>query len=339
MKQYGWGILGPGSIATRFMNDLPRCPQARLAAVASRDPEKARAFAGKYHFAASYGSYGELLQDPAVDIVYIAVPHPQHHDLAIQALQAGKAVLCEKPVALNADQIRDMVACAERSRTFFMEAMWTRFFPVNQRIRQMIGSGELGAVTLLEVDFGFGSWNHGKVANPQARLFAPELAGGSLLDVGVYCVSYATWMKGAQPVQIKALDSKVETGVDGMTAALFRFADGSMAVLRSSVVQATRQVAMIYCEKATIEVPDFWHPSRAVVRYHDNRPDEVIDIPFDTDGATGFQYEAEAVMACMDKGLTQSPDLTWQQSIEIMELLDAIRGETGLTIPSEKEDV
>jgi len=335
MKQYGWGILGPGSIATRFMNDLVRCPQAKLAAVASRDTEKAHAFAERYGFTSSYGSYQEMLADPAVDIVYIAVPHPLHHSLAIAAMEAGKAVLCEKPVALHAAQMRDMAACAARNGTFFMEAMWTRFFPVNQRVHEILASGALGAVTLMEVDFGFGSWNAGKVTNPQARLFAPSLAGGSLLDVGVYCVSYATWMKGENPVQIKALDSKVETGVDGMTAALFRYADGGLAVLRSCIVQNTKQVATIYCEKGTIEVPDFWHPSRAVIQYREaGRSAEIIEMPFDTDGATGFQYEAEAVMQCLDQGLKESPVLTWQQSIEIMELLDSIREETGLSIPT-----
>ena len=335
MKQYGWGILGPGSIATRFLNDLVRCPQARLAAVASRDAEKARVFAEKYGFARSYGSYQEMLQDPAVDIVYVAVPHPLHHSLAMSAMEAGKAVLCEKPVALNAEQMRDMAACAARNKTFFMEAMWTRFFPVNQRIHEILNSGVLGAVTLMEVDFGFGSWNGGKVANPQARLFAPSLAGGSLLDVGVYCVSYATWMKGTLPVQIKALDSKVETGVDGMTAALFRYADGGLAVLRSCIVQNTKQTATLYCEKGTVEIPDFWHPSRAVIQYREaGKATEVIDMPYDAEGATGFQFEAEAVMSCLDQGRLESPVLTWQQSIEIMELLDRIREETGLSIPT-----
>ena len=336
MKQYGWGILGPGSIATRFMNDLVRCPQATLAAVASRDADKAKAFAERYGFSSSYGSYEALLADPAVDIVYIAVPHPLHHRWSIAAMEAGKAVLCEKPVALDAGQMRDMAACAARNGTFFMEAMWTRFFPVNQRIHEILSSGALGAITLLEADFGFGSWSGGKVANPQARLYAPSLAGGSLLDVGVYCVSYATWMKGALPVQIKALDSKVETGVDGMTAMLFRYADGGLAVLRSCIVQNTRQGATLYCEKGTVEIPDFWHPSRAVIRYREaGRADETIEMPYDADGATGFQFEAEAVMKCLDQGLTESPVLTWQQSIDIMMLLDGIREETGLSVPTE----
>ncbi len=336
MKQYGWGILGPGSIARRLMNDLPRCPQAVLAAVASRSPEKARAFADQYGFAASYGSCRELLADPAVDIAYIAVPHMLHQELAIQALEAGKAVLCEKPAAVNTAQLRAMIDCARQRKAFFMEAMWTRFFPVNQRVRQLLASGALGAVTLIEADFGFGSWNGGRAANPQSRIFAPELAGGSLLDVGVYCVSYVTWMKGAQPVDIKALSTKVDTGVDGMTAAIFQYADGAMAVLRSSVVQATRQAAMIYCEKGTIEVPDFYHPARAIVHYAEkDRPDELIAIPYQDNGGTGFNYEAAAVMACLDRGWTECPDMTWQQSLEVMELLDAIRREIGLRYPFE----
>lgn len=337
MKQYGWGIIGLGSIARRFMNDLPRCPQARLAAVASRSMEKAREFADEYHFERCYGSYDELLQDPAVDIVYLAVPHPLHQDLAIRAMEAGKAVLCEKPVSVSAVQARAMVDCARRNKTFFMEAMWTRFFPVNQRIKQLIGSGSLGAVTLIEVDFGFGNWNQGHVANPQSRLYAPELAGGSLLDVGVYCVSYATWLKGERPVRIKALATPLATGVDGITTCLFQYADGAMAVMHSSVVQNTRQEAKIYCEHGMIEVPAFWHPSRAAVHYQDSsRPDEVIEIPYQADGATGFNFEAEVVMACLDQGLTENPDMTWLQSIEVMELLDDIRGEIGLRFPFEQ---
>ncbi len=333
MKQYGWGILGPGAIATRFVNDLRHCPQARLAAVASRDADKAAHFAARHGFAGSHGSYEALLADPAVDVVYIAVPHPMHHRLAMAAMEAGKAVLCEKPVALNATQAREMVACAARNKVFFMEAMWTRFFPVNQRVQQLVAARALGDVTLMEIDFGFGQWQRGKVDNPNARLFSPALAGGSLLDVGVYCVSYATWLKGALPVEIKALDSKVETGVDGMTAALFRYADGAMAVLRSSIVQQTEQRAVIHCEHGTMEVPDFWHPSQAVVRHHDNQwPDERVEIPYDRDGATGFQYEAQTVMDCLDKGLLENPDMTWAQSVEIMTLLDMIREQTGLDV-------
>jgi len=336
MKKTGWGIIGPGGIAHRFLNDLPRCRQADLAAVASRSYDRARIFADQYHFRKSYGSYDEILSDPAVDIIYIATPHPQHHDLAIRCLKAGKAVLCEKPAAVHAAQIREMIDCARQNNVFFMEAMWTRFFPVNQRVKALIDSGALGAVTLIEADFGFGRWNAGKVDHPENRLYSLDLAGGSLLDVGVYCVSYATWLKGEKPAAVKALATKLETGVDGMTACLFQYADGTMAVLRSSISRTTRQTAMIYCEKATIEVPDFWHPAKAIIQYADSkRPPETIEDDYTRDGSTGYHYEAEAVMSCLAEGAVQCPVMDWQQSIEVIELLDQIREETGLRYPSD----
>ncbi len=334
MKTYGWGILGPGRIAHRFLHDLPRCEQAGLAAVASRDLERARSFAGQYGFRKAYGSYGEMLQDPDVAIVYVATPHPQHAELVQQALDAKKAVLCEKPVAVNGRQARQMVASAAENRQFFMEAMWTRFFPVNRQVKALIASGALGAVTLIEVDFGFGNWPHGPVDHPESRIYAPQLAGGSLLDVGVYCVSYATWMKGERPTAIKALSTRVSTGVDGMTAALFQYRDGAMAVLRSSVIQATRLTATIYCEKATVEVPDFYHPEQAIVRSRSGDvEDQVIRAPYSANGATGFDFEARELMRCLDEGLLESPLMTWQQSVVVMDLLDEIRQDIGLIFP------
>ena len=334
MKTYGWGILGPGRIAHRFLNDLPRCEQASLAAVASRDLDRARPFAGQYGFQKAYGSYSELLQDPAVDIVYVATPHPQHAELAQQALEAKKAVLCEKPVAVTARQACQLVACAAANQQFFMEAMWTRFFPVNRQVKALLDSGALGAVTLIEVDFGFGSWPRGPVDHPESRIYAPQLAGGSLLDVGVYCVSYATWMKGESPTAIKALTTRVSTGVDGMTAVLFQYRDGAMAVLRSSVIQATRVAATIYCEKATIDVPEFYHPEQAVVRSRSGDvEDQVIRAPYSAGGATGFDFEARELMRCLDDGLLESPLMTWRQSVDVMDLLDSIRREIGLVFP------
>jgi predicted dehydrogenase len=328
MKQYGWGILGLGIIARRFMNDLPRCPQAVLAAAASRSPEKAREFAEKFGFARYYGSYQELLADPAVDIVYVATTHNVHRDLTIEALEAGKAVLCEKPAAVNAAQLRDILDCARRHESFFMEGMWTRFFPVNQQIKRLIASGELGAVRLIHVDFGHAG------SRERTRFFTPETAGGSLLDVGVYCVSYAAWLKGERPTDIKALDSRIDTGVDGTTVILFRYADGSLAKLSASMMLKTRHEALVYCEKGMIEVPDFWHPSRAIVHYDEKgRPDVNIEIPYDQDGANGFKFEAAAVMDCLDHGLKECPEVSWQQSLEVMEQLDAVRRETGLKYP------
>ena len=336
MKQYGWGILGPGGIARRFLNDLPRCEQARLAAVNSRSAERGAAFASEYNFAASYVKTADFLADPDVDIVYMATPHPLHLDLTMQCLEAGKAVLCEKPITVNAVQCREMIDCARRNKQFLMEGMWTRFFPVNRKIKQLLESGALGRITLMQIDFGFGQWSGGKVSDPKARLFAPELAGGSLMDVGVYCVSYAAFLKGENPAAVTSQATMVETGVDGMCSTLLKYKDGAQAMLVSSIVQSTRQLAVIYCEKGRIEVPDFWHPSQAKVYYNDaDREDEDIHIPFDQDGASGFHFEAETVMKCLDQGLIQSPEMTWDQSQAVMETLDEIRGCIGLRYPFE----
>lgn len=336
MKKYGWGILGPGSIARRFLNDLPRCEQATLAAVRSRSAERGAAFASEYNFAASYSEMTDFLADPAVDIVYMATPHPLHLDLTLQCLEAGKAVLCEKPITVNAAECQEMIGCARQQKQFLMEGMWTRFFPVNRKIKQILDSGALGQITLMQIDFGFGRWSGGKVSNPQARLFAPGLAGGSLLDVGVYCVSYAAFLKGENPVAVTSQATMVETGVDGMCSSLLKYADGAQAMLISSIVQQTRQLAVIYCEKGRIEVPDFWHPSQAAVYYTDaDREDEIIHYPFDQDGASGFHFEAETVMDCLDRGLVESPEMTWAQSQAVMETLDEIRSCIGLRYPFE----
>ena len=327
MDTIGWGILGPGNIVRRFMNDLPRCKGVKLAAVGSRSANKAKEFADQYHFEKSWGSYEELIRDESVDIIYVATPHPFHREQAILCMEAGKAVLCEKPVAVNASQTREMVECARKNNVFFMEGMWTRHFPV----KEIIDSGVLGQVTLIQADFGFGRWDHGKVSNSSGRLYAPELAGGSLLDVGVYCVSFASYITGMQPSKIEAISTMVETGVDGMTVCLFQYENGGAAMLQSSIVQSTRQTAMIYCEHGAIEIPNFWNPSRAIIQY--NQPSvrrEVIEIPFNDDGATGFNFEVEEAMNCLRVGLKESPRMTWQESIDVMRTMDRIRGKIGL---------
>ena len=336
MKEYGWGILGTGRIAHRFMTDLSRCRRARLSAVGSRSSHRAEDFASQYGFLHAYASYEEVMQDPDVDVVYVATPHPFHCELTRQALTAGKAVLCEKPAAVNGRQARQMIQEARTQKQFFMEAMWTRFFPVNRQVKKIVDRGVFGPLILIEVDFGFGRFSEKKVTDTENRLYAPHLAGGSLLDVGVYCVSYATWMKGEKPCQMKALSTPVETGVDGMTACLFQYSDGSMAVLRSSIIQETRLTATLYCERAMIEIPEFYHPEKAMIHSRDDEwPNEVITDPCLVEGGTGFNYEAEEVMRCLDEGLLESPLMSWQQTIDVMDLLDAIRKEIGLLFPFE----
>lgn len=197
MRKIGWGIVGPGSIAKRFLHDLPRCEGARLRAVASRTLDKAASFGESYGFERHYGSYEELFADDQVDIVYVAVPHPFHEAVAIEAMKHKKAVLCEKPVSVNAESARRMIDCAKENQVFFMEAMWTRFFPVQQKIQKSLKDGSFGKPILLQADFSFGNWDILKSESLNGRLFEAELAGGSLLDIGIYCISYASFIRQA----------------------------------------------------------------------------------------------------------------------------------------------
>lgn len=337
MKKIGWGILGPGTIVKRFMNDLPSCDGVRLVAVASRSIQKAKECALKYGFERYYGSYEQLINDKDIDVVYIATPHPFHRAQAIMCMNVGKSVLCEKPVAISKKEIVEMIECAKYNNVFFMEAMWTRHFPVNRQVKKLLQSGKLGKAILIKADFGFGSWNNGVVTNKESRLFNMDLAGGALLDVGVYTISYTTWMKGQKPIQICSMASKLDTGVDGMSTYLFKYTDGAMAMLESSVVQSTRQDAIIYCEKGNIYISDFWHPTKAVVTFDDHRESIIIEDAYDTEGRTGFGYEAQHVIDCIREGLTESPHMTWEDSIDVMEIIDTIREQIGLVYPFENK--
>jgi len=337
MAKYGWGFIGLGNIVKRMMSALPAVPNAVLAAAGSRDAAKAEAFAREYGFAKSYGSYTECINDPDVDIVYIALPHPMHVPLTIEALEAGKAVLCEKPAAVNAADMKHVAECAHKNNVFFMEGMWTRFFPVNRAVKAIIDSGRAGMVTLIDVDFGFGNWSNRNPANPQARLFASQMAGGSLLDVGVYTASYCDYMKnGMMPSKIKAVSTKTNTGVDGMTAFIMQYGDGCLSMQRSSIIQTTRTCATIYCEKCTIEVPGFWHPTKATVAWKDTSTSDTIEIPLVHGIGEGFYYECEEVMRCLDAGLKESPVMTLDDSIRVMEQMDAVRADIGLKYPFEE---
>jgi len=336
MAEYGWGIIGPGKIVRRMMTALPHVPNAKLAAIGSRDPAKAAAFAKEYGFAKSYGTYAECIKDPNVDIVYVALPHPFHVPVSLEALEAGKAVLCEKPVAVNTAEIRRLADFARKKKVFFMEAMWTRFFPVNREIKSIINSGRAGIVTFISAELCFGNWKNLNSPDPHSRLYAPVMAGGSLLDIGIYPLSYCDYMKnGMVPSKIKAIATMTSTGVDGMTAGIFQYPDGSISMQRSSIIHSSGSRAVICCEKCTIDVPDFQHPTRATIAWKDTSTNDTIEIPLVHGIGEGFYYECEEVMRCLDAGLKESPLMTLDDSIRIMEQMDTVRREIGLKYPME----
>jgi dihydrodiol dehydrogenase / D-xylose 1-dehydrogenase (NADP) len=219
-----WGILGTGKIARRFMQAAFYVPEAQVVAVGSREQHTADQFGAQFGVPKRYGSYDALISDPEVEIVYVATPHTLHAENTLAALQAGKHVLCEKPFTINAQQAETVIQAARASGKFVMEGMWTRCFPVVREIVRRIQSGELGEIRYLQADFGFRP-----AFNPASRLFAPELGGGALLDVGVYPVALAFLVLGA-PTQIVSHATLGATGVDELCSMLFLYDNGAQAV-------------------------------------------------------------------------------------------------------------
>jgi dihydrodiol dehydrogenase / D-xylose 1-dehydrogenase (NADP) len=325
-KTFEWGILGPGNIAHRFATDLEKLPEAKLAAVGSRSAERARTFAAEFGADRAYGSYEELAADPDVDAIYIATPHPFHREHTILCLEHGKAVLCEKPMGVNERQVRDMVDCARAQGTFLMEAMWTRFLPVTVQVRKWLQEGSIGQVRMLSADFGFRTgWN------PQGRLLNLDLAGGALLDVGVYTVAYAAMVLGDAPVEVQASAHIGKTGVDEQTAMLLRYASGALATLFCAVRTRTPQEARILGTEGSIHVPGFWHATSAVLQVGDAEP-----VAFG--GPVGYHYEAAEVVSCLASGDRESATMPLDESIAIARTLEEARSMVGLTYPMERAE-
>lgn len=318
---FGWGILGPGRIAGRFATDLARLPEARRVAVGSRDLARAQAFAAEHAFERAYGSYEELVRDPEVQAVYVATPHPFHAEHSRLCLEHGKAVLCEKPMAVNARQAREMVACARANGAFLMEAMWSRFNPVMSQVRRWLSEGAIGEVRLVTADFGFRTaWN------PQGRLLDLNLAGGALLDVGVYVVSLASMVFGQAPQTVSASAYLGETGVDEQTAMLFGYPSGALAQLFCAIRTATIGEARLYGTEGHIYIPDFWRATQAVLSRPGREAERV-------EGEAGYHFEAAEVMACVRAGQVESAVMPLDESVGILETMDRVRGLIGLKYP------
>lgn len=328
MAHLKWGILAPGSIANKFAAGLTGLPDAELTAVASRSLDRAKEFAAKHTVPRAYGSYEELVADPDVQAVYVANPHNFHRDATILCLEHGKAVLCEKPFAVSATEAQAMVDCARANNVFLMEAMWTRFLPAWQQIRAWITEGRIGEVRMLNGTFGFRAG-----ADPKGRLLNPQLAGGALLDVGIYVASTAYWVTGQDPSSVTSSMHLGETGVDEQSAFIFSYPNGTLAMLGCAVRTSTRHTFTIYGTDGWIEVPHaFWNTTGAILHTGDE------EVRFaEPHLSNGYEYEAREVAECLARGATESEILPLDETVRIMTTLDAIRGQNGLVYPFERQ--
>jgi predicted dehydrogenase len=310
-----WGVIGTGGIATTFAADLALTDSGRVVAVGSRRTDTAERFAARFEVPNRHASVEALVADPAVEVVYVATPHPLHHAQAQLALRAGKPVLVEKAFTMNAAQARELASIARAEGLFLMEAMWTRFLPHIAQIRGLLDDGVLGEIVTVTADHG--QWF---AKDPEFRMFAPELGGGALLDLGVYPVSFASMVLGA-PQRIVSVVSPAFTGVDGQTSMVFEYATGAQAVLTCTLSAKSPTRAAIVGTEARIEIDgDFYAPTSFSVISRSGEQTR-FDAPHE---GRGLRHEADEVARCLREGLLESPLMQLDESVSIMATMDAV---------------
>ncbi len=310
-----WGILGPGKIAGKFARGLQEVKNAQLYSIGSRSLERAQNFAQEWSAKKFFGSYEEMLKDEQLDVVYVATPHVFHFEHSLLCLQHKKAVLCEKPFAMNRQQVEQMIATAKKEKVFLMEAMWTQFLPHFKFVMDVINSKNYGKIKNLKADFGFSA-----PYDPKSRLFDINLGGGSLLDIGIYPIFMALSSLGS-PQKITANATFGATGIDEDCDIIFHYTDAVTAEIGSSIIKKTPTTAVITFEKAVLTIHSRFHEPSSVVIATDNQ--EMVKEFGVT--SNGYNFEAAHVQEMLYQGSIESDQMTFAKSLELIGLLDEIR--------------
>lgn len=327
MTQTRWGILGTGKIADAFALAVRELDDGRLVAVGSRTAATARAFAERHDIPHRHAAYEGVAADPEVDVVYVATPHTLHHANTLLCLEAGKAVLCEKPLAVNATEAEEMITVARSRELFLMEAIWTLFQPAVARLREILAAGEIGEPRLVRADFCFRAERR-----PGSRLFERELGGGALLDVGIYPVAVAAAFFGDEPLQVAGLPHFGPTGVDELSGVVLDYGHGRLAVISSGNRLSTPNEAVLAGSRGWVKLHHpFWHPQRLTVSVGGVERSE--DHPY---RGNGYVDEAEEVGRCLAAGRLESAIHPLDRSLAIARTLDRIREPWGLVYPADE---
>ena len=330
MEKIRWGLLGAGQILDRWLNGFRQVEDAEIAGIASRTRESARKQAEK-HGIRDAMVYDALLERKDIDVMYIPVPHPAHKDLAIRAMEAGFHVLVEKPAAVNVSQWNEMTASAERNHVFLMEAMWTRFFPAIQKVRDLIREGAIGEVRCVQAEFGY------RIPDDHSgRVTDPMDAGGALLDVGVYNLHFAQLIYGRSPLRWASLAS-VAGGVDEQAAYVGQYENGALSILSSAIRTEMPDTARVYGTKGSIRIPVYWKGSEFDLVSEGKTVHYDFPVPQRVDGIAdeGFQFEIRHVNDCVCSGMRESPVVSHALTREILTQMDTLRGQWGLKYPFE----
>lgn len=328
MKMVKWGIVGAGRISSSFATAVNSLGNAQIAAVASRNLDRAKDFANRYSINKAYGSYDELVMDPEIDVVYIGTPHTEHKENAALCIKHGKSVLCEKPFTLNYKDSSYLVNLAKEHGVFLMEAMWTKFLPVTNVVKGWLKENRIGDVRFLHISFGFQN-----EFDLTSRLFDPNVAGGALLDVGIYPITYVIHLMGKLPNQISSTAYLGKSGVDEMNVISMRYQEGVIADLSSAVTVNSGKDAVIIGNKGRIVVPNFWMAESAQLYDENGNLIDSCSIPH---RMNGYEYEAEEVNQCIRDGKLESNVVPLQDTLDIMKIMDDLRAEWGLIYPQER---
>jgi dihydrodiol dehydrogenase / D-xylose 1-dehydrogenase (NADP) len=325
-RKIRWGIMGTGTIANSFVQGLGALEDAELYAVASRSMEKAEEFGGRHGAVKCYGSYEDLVKDKEVDVIYIATPNTSHKNDIVLCLNNDKSVLCEKPLTINAKEAKEVIELAREKKLFLMEAMWTRFFPVMKQVRAWLEEGAIGDLRMLTADFGFR-----REGAAEDRKVSPHRGGGALLDVGIYPVSFSSWVFGKAPEQITGLTSLYETGVDQQSSMLLGYDKGEMAVLSCAINTPTPKEARIIGNKGSIYIPNFSRATKATLAVI-GEEEVTVEVPLE---GNGYNYEAAAVTDSLRRGENECSLMPLDESLSIMKVMDEFRSQWGIKYPTE----
>ncbi len=324
-----WGILGCGNIAHKFAESLKLVPEAKLIAVASQTPDKAKNFAAKYNVDIYYNNYNELATNSDIDVIYIATTHDMHCNNMILCLSNKKNVLCEKVFALNANEAKQVINLAKINKVFLMEAMWTRFLPIIVKLREIIENGEIGNVFQVKADLGYPIY-HKNID----RVINPKLGGGALYDLGIYPISFAQMIFKELPKEINSNITYSNTRVDFHSSYYLKYSNGKTALLSSSFLTDLKNEAVVYGDKGIITIPNFhygWKLEIMKFSYEKlkENPDtneysskEVIEMKYEP---FGYQYEIMEVNNCIKNNQKESKIMPLSDTLEIMQIIDKIK--------------
>ena len=319
------GILGAGNIAGILAKTMAQMPEAECYAIAARSLDRAEDFRNKYGFQKAYGSYEEMLQDEQVELVYIATPHSHHYEHMKLCISYGKPILCEKAFTMNSVQAKEIVKLAKEKGIYVAEAIWTRYMPSRQIINEVIESGILGQVSMLTANLSYD-------IDSKERIIRPELAGGALLDVGVYTLNFALMHFGNKIDKVESSVMKTQTGVDGMETITLFYQDGRMASLTAGIYGRSDRKGIIYGEKGYLIVENINNPQSVRVYDTDDKLIREYELP---EQISGYEYEIRECIEQIQNGSMESLSMPLQTSVEVMELMDGLRKAWGIQYPQE----